>query len=261
MHPLYLCPPVILVLHSTPVFTLDFVQGKEFDENMRQSLSPRSIARLAAVFQALEGTAFTYGQVIVLRKFIVHDAVTTSANILARQDLFRFGFSCCIVGVLFHIVWALLLYDLFRPVSARLALAGLLIIVVGSSVQAVTTVLYLSALNVLTGPTPSPQLAFSLLQTNAVANDTYLVLFGAWCAVTGFLIIRSLFLPRLVGALLMLDGGGWMLYVWPPLAHTLFAPIASIAAVAEFSLLLWMLIFGVNAERWRVQANARTSAE
>jgi hypothetical protein len=68
--------------------------------------SPRLKARMAGVFQGLEGLTFTFGQVIVLGKLVVfHDAAATAANILGHQPLFRLGFASCVMGVGFHTVW------------------------------------------------------------------------------------------------------------------------------------------------------------
>lgn len=85
------------------------------------------------------------------------------------------------------------------------------------------------------------------------AFNTYLIFFGFWCVLAGYLILNATFMPRVIGALLILDGAGCMLYLWPPLATRAFAVIAVVSGIAEFSLLLWMLIFGVNNERWYEQ--------
>jgi hypothetical protein len=89
---------------------------------------------------------------------------------------------------------------------------------------------------------------------NAYAFDVDLVFFGFWCVLTGYLIFRSTFLPRILGVLLAIDGLGWMTYMAPPLAAHLFPIIAAASAVAELPLQLWLIIMGVNAERWKEQA-------
>jgi hypothetical protein len=50
-----------------------------------------------------------------------------------------------------------------------------------------------------------------------------------------------------------------MTFLVPPFAASIYTLIAVVAGVAEFSLLLWMLIFGVNNERWREQELATKS--
>ena len=92
------------------------------------------------------------------------------------------------------------------------------------------------------------------LKLNGLAFDTYLVFFGLWCVLTGYLIFRSTFLPRILGVLLLIDGLGWMTYMWPPLGHYLFPAIAVACGLAEIPLQLWLLIFGVNNEGWKAQA-------
>jgi hypothetical protein len=54
--------------------------------------------------------------------------------------------------------------------------------------------------------------------------------------------------------LLAIDGFGWMTFMSPPLGHYLFPIIAVASGLAEFPLQLWLLIFGVNNERWKAQA-------
>jgi hypothetical protein len=88
------------------------------------------------------------------------------------------------------------------------------------------------------------------------AFDLYLIFFGLWCVLIGYLIFRSAFLPRILGVLLAIDGLGWMLYLSPPLASNLFPPIATAAGLAEIPLELWLIVAGVNAQRWREQATA-----
>lgn len=63
-----------------------------------------------------------------------------------------------------------------------------------------------------------PRAAFSFLRLNSYALDIDLVLFGLWCALTGYLIFKSAFLPRILGVLLAIDGLGWMMFVVPPFA-------------------------------------------
>jgi glucan phosphoethanolaminetransferase (alkaline phosphatase superfamily) len=82
------------------------------------------------------------------------------------------------------------------------------------------------------------------------------VFFGLWCILTGYLISKATFMPRILSVLLILNGIGWTLYMWPPLAIPLLPVIAVVAAIAEFPMQLWLIVFGVNSERWTAQAAA-----
>lgn len=226
------------------------------------ALSPRTKARMAGVFQFLEGLTSAGGQVVILGSLVVEgSAATTATNILAHQQLFWLGFASSLLGVAFHLAWALLFYDLLKPVNRSLSLLALCVILVGCAMQALSSLLYLAPLLVLQGgsalgaftPHQLQDLSLVFLKLNARAYDIYLVFFGLWCVLIGALIFRSTFLPRILGVLLMIDGVGWMLYLVPPLAQQLFPLIAVAAGLAEFPLLLWLLVVGVNAERWKEQ--------
>ena len=232
--------------------------------------SPRSVARTAGLFQLLEAVTATCGQVIILGKlFVSGNAAATAANFLSHKSLFLLGFALSIIGVVCHLAWAVLLYDLMKPANRRVSLFALVIMIVGCAVQALTAVLYISPLLILdAGSTlhaftadQLQALAYALLRMNAYAFDTYLVFFGLWCALIGFLIFRSAFMPKILGALLAISGVGWMVYLAPPLANRLFFPyISSASAVGEIPVMLWLLIAGVNSQRWREQAKAGAQA-
>jgi hypothetical protein len=225
--------------------------------------SPKARARLAGVFQALEGLTSSWGQVTVLGGLlVVGNAAATAGNILQHETLFRWGFASSLLGVAFHLGWGFLFYQLFRPVNRSVSLCAAFVIIVTCALQAVTALLYFAPWLVLTAGSPlsaltQPQLqalAYLFLKLNGLTFDTCLVFFGLWCVLTGYLIFRSTFLPRILGVLLAIDGLGWMTFVWPPLGHYLFPAIAVACGLAEIPLQLWLLIFGVNNERWKAQA-------
>ena len=224
-------------------------------------LSPRPRARLSGVFQALEGLPAVFGQTIVLGMLAVNgNASATAHNILANETLYRIGFAIPLVAVGFHITWAVLMYQLFRVVNRTINQLALLVILVGCSLQAAAAVVYLSSLLYLQAGFTELDTVPLLINLSHLTFDVYLIFFGLWCVLLGYLIARSTFMPRVIGVLLVADGLGWMTYLAPPIATSIFPAIAVVAGVAEFSLLLWMLIFGVNSERWYEQARASKSA-
>jgi hypothetical protein len=235
----------------------------------RTAWSPRLKARVAGVFEALEGAASAGGQVFILGSFVVAgNAATTAANILANQPLFWAGFTSQLLGVAFHVAWALLFYELFKPVNRTIASLALCVVLVCCAMQALTALLYLAPLLVLQGgsalsaftPAQVQALAFVFLKVNGQAFNVDLVFFGVWCVLSGYLMFRATFIPRMLGVLLMIDGGGWMLFMLPPLASVLFPLIAVASGLAEIPLQLWLIIMGVNSARWKEQASAAASA-
>lgn len=228
-------------------------------------MSPRFKARVAGIFEALEGLTSAYGQVVVLGALVVSgNAAATAANILGHQRLFWLGFASSLLGVAFHVIWVALFYELFKPVNRSLSLLAAFVGLVVCAIQAFTALFYLAPLLILQGGSSLSAfsaaqlqgLAAVFLKLNTYAFNVDLVFFGLWCVLTGYLIFRSTFLPRILGVLLAIDGLGWMLYVHPPLAYSLFHFIAVASAIAEIPLQLWLIVMGVNPQRWKEQASA-----
>jgi len=227
--------------------------------------SPRFRSRMAGVFQLLESLTATFGQVIVLGRLVVSgNAAATAANILGHERMFWLGFASSLVAVVFHIVYALLFYDMLKPVNRRVSLLALLVLLVASAIQAVTGLLYLTPLLILqSGSSVSAftsaqlqALALVFLKFNAYALNIHLVFFGLWCVLTGYLIFRSTFLPRVLGVLLVISGLGWLIYLFPPVAYRLFPFIAAASALGEIPVEFWLMVRGVNVQRWKEQASA-----
>ena len=112
--------------------------------------SPKSLARLAGLSQALEGATATFGQVQVTGQlFVAGNAAASAANILGHERLFWLGFASSLVGVMFHVAWGVLMYFLLKPAGRRIAAFALAVILVGCAIQVVTAVLYVAPLLVL----------------------------------------------------------------------------------------------------------------
>ena len=225
--------------------------------------SPRFKARMAGVFEVLEGMTSAFGQVFVLGRLVVFsDAAATAANIQGHQPLFWLGFVSSLIGVACHIAWTLLFYELFKPVNRSLSLLAAFVGLVVCGLQALTSLLYLAPLLILQGGSSVSAftaeqlqaLALIFLKLNAYAFEIDLVFFGFWCVLAGYLIFRSTFLPRILGVLLAIDGLGWATYMYPPMANHLFPFIAAASALAEIPLQLWLVVMGVNPQRWKEQA-------
>jgi Na+-driven multidrug efflux pump len=97
-------------------------------------------------------------------------------------------------------------------------------------------------------------LALLFLKVNDRGAAIALVFFGFYAILTGYLIVRSTFLPRILGIVSILAGLGWLTFLYPPLGYRLFPYIAPLGLLGAALLLLWLLIFGVNEQRWKEQA-------
>ena len=99
--------------------------------------------------------------------------------------------------------------------------------------------------------------ALILLNWNAQAYNTYLVFFGLWCMLTGWLVFRSTFLSRILGVLFALAGLGYATYLYAPLARELF-PYNLVVGIGELAFLVYLFTVGVNVRRWNEVAHAAT---
>jgi hypothetical protein len=131
-------------------------------------------------------------------------------------------------GVLYAAV-TILLYLLFRPAQPFLALAAALCSLAGCTVDGLHQL----------------HLGFSDLSP--------LLFFGPFCVLLGVLILRSRFLPRWLGWPLIVAGLGWLAYLIPGVAQHAKIVIFPVGFVAEFELMLWLLLRGVNKVRWQEQ--------
>jgi hypothetical protein len=144
---------------------------------------------------------------------------------------------------------ALMLYDLLKPVSKKLSLLAASFRLMFVTIMAVNSLSYFGLLNLFKGA------------DSAVAFNTgygiALLPFGVHCLLVGYLILKSTFLPRILGVLVVLAGLGYLIFLWPPLGRDLFFPyIVLPGVVGEGSLTLWLLFIGVNTHRWTEQARA-----
>jgi hypothetical protein len=141
---------------------------------------------------------------------------------------------------------ALIFYYLFEPVSRRLSFVASLSRLIFVVVMGINSLNYFGATEFL-------QVSHSSVSFNR-GYGVALIPFGLHCVLTGYLIVRSTFLPRILGMLMLLAGLGYLIFLWPPLGDRLFFPdIVVPGVVGEGALTLWLLVMGVNNIRWREQ--------
>lgn len=228
--------------------------------------SPRLKARIAGAFYLLTVVARVIADALVRNRLVVsNDAAATATNIMAHEPLFRWGFAADIIAFASYIALTALLYELFRPINRSFSLVGAFFSLVACVVQAMSSLFHLAPLFLLGG---APYLrAFSVEQLQVLAlvflklraaayHNIGLVFFGVYCLLLGILILRCIFMPRILGVLMVLAGLSYVLFLSPPLARSLQPYILVFPGVGQISLTLWLLVFGVNEQRWREQASA-----
>ena len=228
--------------------------------------SPAINARLAGFLYLISGMAYSYADGNVHGKILVSgDAAATAHNILTNGRLLQLSFASNLVSFVLYIAVTLLLYELLKPVNWSISLLAAFFSMAGCVIGAAGSFFTIAPLTILGGATylsafKAEQLqAMALLSLNmiAVVASISMVFFGCYCILLGYLILRSTFMPRIIGAFLIVAGLTYQLFLSPPLAANYFSHFVMPAgALGEGSLILWLLIFGVNSQRWRQQAGA-----
>lgn len=225
--------------------------------------SPRFIARMTGLFYLLTIVAGVFAQGFVSNKLVVSgDASATAMNILAHKSLFQWGFTVYLIEMACQIVFIALFYELLKPASKSISLVAAFLGLAGCAIKTVSRLFYIVPLFILEGKPylsifdeqQRHALALLFLQINDHGAGIALAFFGFYALLTGWLIFRSTFLPRFLGIWSMLAGLGWLTFLSPTLGYRLFTYLAAFAFFCAIALILWLLIVGVNAQRWKEQA-------
>ncbi len=227
--------------------------------------SPRRKARITGAFWLLTILTGIFSAGYVNGKLVVSgDAAATAANILAHKGLLQLGFAVYIIEMACNIVVTALFYDLLKPAGKSVSLVAAFLGLAACVIKTFSRLFFIAPLFILGGAhylsvfsvEQLQALALLFLKLNGYGAGIALVFFGFYIPLTGYLILRSTFLPRILGVLSVLGGLGWLTFLYPPLGSRLFVYIALLALFGAGSLIFWLLVFGVNEQRWKEQASA-----
>jgi hypothetical protein len=180
---------------------------------------------------------------------------------IASESLFRFGYVSFLLAAIFFFLSAWALYVLLRPVNKGLALLLVLLNLGGVAIQCTSQLAELSALLLLSGADyltvfGVEQLqALAMLSLNVYQHGFMIaqLLLNLWLFPLGYLVLKSGFLPRILGILLIVDGFAMAIWFFQffffPGYQVIGALCLAAGFIAEALFCLWLLIKGVKAQR------------
>jgi hypothetical protein len=224
--------------------------------------------RIAGVLLLISAVCGGLGESYIPGRIIVsQDAAATAKNIVGMNGLYRWGFAFYLAEALCDIGLAALFYVLLRPVNRTLALTAAFFGVLSTAMYAVAEGFYFAPTLVLSGApylttfTPDQLNTLALLSMrlfNRIAG-IYLIFYGVATLIRGYLIYRSGYLPRFLGAIVAVAGLG---FIWQTLSFVLAPRLVTSyfmipMAIAGISMMLWFLVKGVDESAWNRAVSER----
>jgi hypothetical protein len=222
----------------------------------------KATARRAGLLYLLIALTAPIGLLYVpSRLIVVADAAATAAHLRTDGWLLRLG----IASELFHqtigIFLALVLYRLFKSVNERRAMLLVVLVLVPVPIVFLNVLNEVAALIVVSGsggmlPAFAPRqidaLALFFLRLHGQGIVIASVFWGLWLFPFGMLVIRSGFIPRVLGVLLLLAGAAYLAsafttLVLPAYGHAV-GQVALLLEMGELPIILWLAIRGATRD-------------
>jgi hypothetical protein len=217
-------------------------------------------ARFAGLLYLLVALSAPIGLVYVPARLIVAgDATATADHLRASEGLVRLGIATELGHQVVCIFLVLALYQLFVKVDEALARQ---VVILGALVS--VPILFVNVLNdvaaliLVSGADflsvfPRSQLdalAYLFVRLHGLGITVASVFWGLWLVPFGTLVIRSGFIPRVLGFLLFAAAGGYLASSFATLVVPEFeAAVSKIAMpleIAELPIVVWLLVWGAK---------------
>ena len=184
---------------------------------------------------------------------IPSDAAATAHRILASETLFRLSIVSSLIATIAFVFLARELYRLLNRVNRTQASLMVVLVLVSVPISFVSALNEIAALRLVNGPALS---GLGTIRTNGLAlfflnlsSDTSAlnsIFFGLWLLPFGLLVIKSGFIPRILGYLLIIAGCSYLVGSLNFLLAPPFGPVVSGIATAgylgELAMVGWLVI-------------------
>jgi Domain of unknown function (DUF4386) len=192
-------------------------------------------------------------------KLIVPDNPSaTASNILASEMLYRLSIVSGLMSAVVFIFLARALYRLFHEVSRAHASLMVTLVMISVAIGFALTVNDIAALMVLRAAdllsvfTQSQREALALLFLRLGGEGVLVaqIFWGLWLFPFGVLVVRSGFLPSILGVLLIINGAAYIVSSLTGLLLPAYADLVNrvtlIPMLGEIWIMLWLLIKGAT---------------
>jgi hypothetical protein len=204
-------------------------------------------ARIAGFLYLMVAVSSGFAALVRSSLIVPGDARATAHNIMASEQLFRFGIVSDLIGQVFHILLVLALYGLLRTVNKNQALLMLVFALVPVPISMLNQLNQFAILQLLGSADNSQVLFYLNLQNQGVLIAQ--IFWGLWLFPLGNLVLKSGTLPGILGALLIVAGFGYLVDSFGKfLFHDYHLTISMFTFIGEVLFLLWLLIKGVKVQ-------------
>jgi hypothetical protein len=232
-------------------------------------MNPNKTARIAGLLYVLMMPLGLLGIMYVPTVLVVaRDAVTTSKNIMANIGMFRLSIVTALLVQVAHIFIVLLLYQLLKPVDKNWAALMVIFMLVGVPITMLNELNHFAVQLLLSGADHLNVFTASQLQTlvlvfhdlhEYVINSIASIFWGLWLLPMGYLVFKSGFISKIPGVLLIIAGFGYLVDTFakilsPSYGTTMIATVIMATLFGEVAFPIWLLIKGVNVEKWKKRA-------
>lgn len=193
---------------------------------------------------------------VFARLVVPADTAETVRNIQANRTLFLVGMFAHLITFVADVIIAWALYVLLAPVHRGLSLLTAWFRLIYTAVALGSFMHLVTAFRLIDGGTYVEAFGADLLHAQAevlINSFRYgwslsIVIFGIHVTLAGYLVARSRYIPRVVGALLVLAGLCYMIrYLGPYLYPNLDLRLLSVMFLGELVFPVWLLVRG-----WRI---------
>lgn len=216
-------------------------------------------ARIAGALYLSMVVTGPFSLIYLPNKLIVPgNAVATAGKVLASEMLFRLGVVADLAGAVLFILLAMALYRLFSGVNKTHASLLVVLVLVSATIGFVNVLSNIAALTLFRGADflavfDKPQrdaLGMLFLRLHGQGNVINEIFWGLWLFPFGVLVMRSRFLPRILGILLIVNCFAYLAIsltslLFPEYGNLLFRA-AMPALLGEVWIMLWLLIKGAK---------------